>query len=156
MQIERASLDAMGGEDQVRSRVTAFLAALEAHKTTIGVAAPAEDPLVEAIARAGGMDAVEVIEPEPAQPSPLPPTWPPTITALEFRRQFTAEERAAITLAAARGLAAGDATLQLWLDDLNASQSVDLTDPQISQALTAMVSMGLLDAARPDEILKAA
>ena len=71
---------------------------------------------------------------------PLPRSLP----ALAFRRRFTPEERAAITLAASRGLEAGDATLQVWLDDLNSATEVRLDNPEIADALDMLVEAGLL------------
>jgi hypothetical protein len=71
--LTRDLIAAYGGLDSLTSRVEAFSAALDAHRYTEGEAAPVEDPLVEQIARAGGMGAVE-IEPEPEATEPVPPT----------------------------------------------------------------------------------
>jgi hypothetical protein len=76
----------------------------------------------------------------PPADAPLPRTLP----ALAFRRRFTPEERAAITLAASRKLEAGDATLQVWLDDLNSAAEVRLDNPEIAEALDMLVDAGLL------------
>ena len=52
-------------------RVAAYVAALEAHRFSIGEPRPVEHPLVEAIVAAGGMEAVEII-PDPPKPEPVP------------------------------------------------------------------------------------
>ncbi|MFN7308830.1 MAG: hypothetical protein ACK5TQ_19955, partial [Acetobacteraceae bacterium] len=61
-------------------RVAAYVAALEAHRFSIGEPRPVEHPLVEAIVAAGGMDAGEIVPtpsiPEPAAPPPPPPAPP--------------------------------------------------------------------------------
>jgi hypothetical protein len=79
--LTRDIIAAYGGLDALTARVVAFVAALEAHKLTVDVPAPTEDPLIDAIARAGGMDAVE-IEPEPAPPAPPEPPADPKAAAL--------------------------------------------------------------------------
>ncbi|MFC7611721.1 hypothetical protein [Teichococcus aestuarii] len=89
---------------------------------------------------------------------PLPPEAPPptpirVITPRQFRLRFTLAERGAITLAASRALAAGDATLQVFLDDLAASQEVELDHPDLAAGVQALVTAGLIDAARAAEIL---
>jgi hypothetical protein len=83
--------------------------------------------------------------PEPARKRIIPP--------LEFRRRLVADERASITLAASRGLEQGDATLQLWLDDLNSATEVDLDSPVLRQGLDLLVHAGLLPPARIGELL---
>lgn len=77
-----------------------------------------------------------------APPADMP--LPRTVPTLAFRRRFTPEERAAITLAASRKLEAGDATLQVWLDDLNSATEVRLDNPEIADALDMLVEAGLL------------
>jgi hypothetical protein len=52
-------------------RVAAYVAALEAHRFSIGEPRPVEHPLVEAIVAAGGMEGVEII-PDPPKPEPIP------------------------------------------------------------------------------------
>ena len=73
IEITRAVHDGFAGT--LEQRVADFIAALEAHRTSIGVPAPVEAPLIEAIARAGGMDAVSIIEPPPP-PEPAAPADP--------------------------------------------------------------------------------
>lgn len=84
IEITRAIHDGFAGT--LEQRVADFIAALEAHRTSIGVPAPVEAPLIEAIARAGGMDAVSIIEPppppEPPPPFALPQPAPPLIQKL--------------------------------------------------------------------------
>lgn len=138
-----------GGQEAVTVAVADLAAAWAAHASTVGVAAPSAPPLIEAIWRAGGMDAVEIIE-SADQPPPPPPR---TISALAFRRRFSNQERAAITLAASRGLEAGDATLQLWIDDLNAAGSIDLDLATVAEGLQALVQAGLIADGRVSEIL---
>ena len=123
MQIERPILDALGGLETVATAVTALATEWEQHAFTVGVPAPSAHPLIEAIWRAGGVDNVEVIDP-PIDGAPVP--VPRAIPALDFRRRFTPPERAAVTLAASRALEHGDATLQVWLDDVNAALAVHL------------------------------
>ncbi|MDO9501378.1 hypothetical protein [Falsiroseomonas sp.] len=76
------------------------------------------------------------------------------ITALAFRRRLPSERRAAITLAAAAALAAGDATIQVWLDDLSASQVVDLDDAELLAGVAALLDVGLISAAERDVLLR--
>ena len=75
IEITRAVHDGFAGT--LEQRVADFIAALEAHRTSVGVPAPVEAPLVEAIARAGGMEVVTIIEPPPPpEPPPAPDPWP--------------------------------------------------------------------------------
>ena len=76
-----------------------------------------------------------------------------SVTPREFRQRFTAAERGAITLAASRALEAGDPTLQMFLDDLSASQVVELDHPDTVAGIAAVVAAGLLSAARGAAIL---
>lgn len=84
--VPRALYDSFTGT--LEDRVTAFLVALQAHRQTIGVPAPVEDPVVEAIARGGGAFAIEE-PPEPGTPAqPEPPQTPepePELTRLQLR-----------------------------------------------------------------------
>lgn len=147
MQIERATVEHLGGVDAIAAAVAEHLAALDAHRFTIGVPAPIAAPIVEDIIRGGGMAAVEIVD-TPAAPPPSR-----AVTALEFRRRFTDAERAAITLAASRGLEQGDPTLQIWLDDLAAAGTVNLDAAEVSTALDMLVTTGLLAAERLAEVL---
>jgi hypothetical protein len=148
MRIESSSVAALGGKDAVTLRVEAFRRALDEHRFTVGVPAPAEDPLIDAIGRSGGMEAVEILD-----TADTPSAAPRTLSAFAFRRRFTQAERAAITLAASQALDAGDATLQVWLDDLNSTQFVELDNPELAAGLALLVEHKLIDAARVAEVL---
>lgn len=131
----------------LETRVAAFMQALEEHRFTVGVPAPVEDPLVEAIARAGGMAVAQILDEDGA------PVAARVVPTLAFRRRFTLEERAAITLAASQALERGDATLQVWLDDLSASREVDLDHPDTLAGMAALVAAELISELRAAEIL---
>ena len=150
MQIERPILDAIGGLEAVATAVAALAAEWERHAFTIGVPAPSAHPVIEAIWRAGGMNSLEVIDPPI---DGVPPTARRSIPALDFRRRFTPAERAAVTLAASRGLEQGDATLQVWLDDVNAALAVHLDQPEVAEGIAALVTVGLIAPERVAEIL---
>jgi hypothetical protein len=75
------------------------------------------------------------------------------ITPREFRLRFTLQERTVMTLAASRMLADGDASLQVFLDDLGAAQAVDLDHPEVAAGVDAIVAAGLITRARANEIL---
>ena len=93
---------------------------------------------------AGGVaDPAPVVVPAPIR----------VITPREFRQRFTNDERAAITLAASVALAAGDPTLQVWLDDLSASQVVELDHPEVAAGLDGLVVAGLISTERRAAIL---
>jgi hypothetical protein len=148
MQIERPAIDALGGIEAVTAAVADLAAAWEAHALTVGVPAPSAHPLIEAIWRAGGMEAVEIAEPLPDAPAIAPRAIP----ALDFRRRFTPAERAAVTLAASRSLEQGDAALQVWLDDATAAVAIHLDDPEVADGIGALVALGLLSPERAAEI----
>ena len=86
-------------------------------------------------------------------PPPAAIPQPRTISTLAFRRRFAAKELAAITLAASRTLAAGDATLQVAIDDLNSASEVHLDNPEIVGGLDMLVASGLIDAERKSALL---
>lgn len=90
-----------------------------------------------------------------AQPPPMPPVPPPIrrITALAFRRRLSAARRAAVTLAASVAMEGGDATIQVWLDDLGASQVVDLDDAETAAGVAALLTAGLISEAEHDALL---
>lgn len=92
----------------------------------------------------------------PLPPEPTPPTPIRVITARQFRERFTRAERVAITLAASQALEAGDAELQVFLDDLSASQVAELDHPDLIAGVQALVTAGLISAARAAEILSTA
>lgn len=143
LQLERAVVDRLGGLDTLAAAVAEHLAALDAHRLTVGVAAPVPPPIVADIIAAGGMEAVELIDTPAARGIP----------SLDFRRRFTPAERAAITLAASRAMDEGDAMLQVWLDDCNAAGTIDLDAPEVSGALDLLVAAGLLSEERKEAVL---
>lgn len=139
-------IDAFGGGDALAARVTAFQVSLDQHRFTEGVAAPAEDPLVESLARSGESWAAE---PVPEAPPPLEEPEPGPmrqIAVLAFRRRLGTETLAAITIAAAAALRADppDATLQVMLDNLTAARFVVLDDPETIAGLQHLRNAGLL------------
>jgi hypothetical protein len=77
-------------------------------------------------------------------PSPPPPPAIRRITPLAFRRRLVPARRAEVTLAASTALEAGDATLQTWLDDLNASRVVELDDPETVAGVAALRAAGAI------------
>jgi hypothetical protein len=80
-----------------------------------------------------------------AQPrAPEPPIR--TITPLAFRRRLSPARRVAVTAAAAQALAAGNAQLQTWLDDIAAARFVDLDDPELQAGVQALVAAQVLTA----------
>jgi hypothetical protein len=79
IEITRAIYDGFAGT--LEPRVDAFIAALDAHSTSVGIPAPGEAPLVEAIARAGGMAAVTIIDPPAPATPPEPDLSPPLLIA---------------------------------------------------------------------------
>lgn len=90
MRIGRNTVDEMGGEESLASRVAAYQRALEEHAQTEDVAAPVEHPLVVEIARLGGWSEVEVMEPPPVfretptghRPQDPPPFLPRGVLSL--------------------------------------------------------------------------
>jgi hypothetical protein len=90
-----------------------------------------------------------------AQDPPPPPAPPPIrcISALAFRRRLSPARRAAITLAASSAMEAGDASIQVWLDDLAAAQRVELDDAETAAGVTALLAAGLIDTAERDTLL---
>ena len=92
--------------------------------------------------------------PQAVQPPPTDPNAQPTsITALEFRRRFTMQERGRITAFAVERNVNGDPTLQVFLDDLASAGVVDLNDPETVQGVEYCVGMGLITPKRADAIL---
>jgi hypothetical protein len=79
IEIARAGYDGFAGT--LEQRVTDFIAALEAHRISVGVPAPVEAPLIEAIARAGGMAEVTIVDPPPPPPPPEPALPPPVLVS---------------------------------------------------------------------------
>ena len=66
LQISQSVIDEFGGA--LQARVSAYAAALDAHKLTVGEPRPVEHAIIEAIVAAGGMDFVTIIPSPPAAP----------------------------------------------------------------------------------------
>ncbi|MGX9965552.1 hypothetical protein ACVFYP_19655 [Roseomonas sp. F4] len=90
-----------------------------------------------------------------AQNPPPPPAPPPIrrIGALAFRRRLTPARRAAITLAASVAMEAGDASIQVWLDDLAASSIVELDNAETIAGIAALLAAGVITEAERDALL---
>ena len=80
MQISREQFEALSFD--LDAELAAFATALAAHASTVGVAAPVADPLVEAVHSAGGYTVVD----EPAEPEP--PLIAVSSLAAQKRRQI--------------------------------------------------------------------
>ena len=82
----------------------------------------------------------------PPAPPVSPPAGPVTrFSTLDYFSRFTDAE-----YAAARG---GPMAIQRGLDMLIAAQYVDVTDPRVAEYLAAMVTAGIITAARKAELL---
>jgi len=79
---------------------------------------------------------------EPAPPAPEPIT---RFSTLDYFSRFTDTE-----YAAARG---GSMAIQRGLDMLIAAQYVDVTDPRVTEYLSAMVTAGIITDARKAELI---
>jgi hypothetical protein len=134
---------------ELPSRVEAFRAAREAHRSTIDVPAPLEDPLVVAIADAGGMDAVDlkIIEP-PAAPQEHPSLLQPHV----FRFSFTFEERCEIELCSHIALSEGNAQMKVLWEDLNCQLLVDLDQQQVADFLDLLIAHDVIEEGRRSQI----
>jgi hypothetical protein len=80
-----------------------------------------------------------------ADPTPPPVT---VVSSRAFRQLFTAAEGQAITQAAQT-----NAQLRMFIDDEGAAGTVDLTNPEVTTGIVALVSAELLTQARADQIL---
>lgn len=81
--------------------------------------------------------------------TPLPAAAPSSqMSPLAFMARFTAVEQAAIAAAAQ-----SNAAMLLWLVQMAGAAFIDLVDPRTKQGVNALVSVGLLSAARGAEIL---
>lgn len=83
----------------------------------------------------------------PVEPTP-PPSPRTRLSRLEFRNQFTMAEKQALYTAAQSSV-----DIQIFLDDVNAAEYVELTAQETIDGLNALVAAGLLTQARADEIL---
>ncbi|MCX7382223.1 MAG: hypothetical protein NT133_12555 [Alphaproteobacteria bacterium] len=69
------------------------------------------------------------------------------------RRGRSRRSTSGAALAASRALEKGDATLQVWLDDVNAALAVHLDHPEVVEGIAALVTAGLIAPERVAEIL---
>lgn len=84
-----------------------------------------------------------------AQVKPIPP--PPTqrvLTKLQFRNRFTPAEKVAIYTAAAANV-----SVQIYLDDINAAEYINLDDASTAAGVAALEAAGLISVGRTAEIL---
>ncbi|MBK9440726.1 MAG: hypothetical protein IPN53_05165 [Comamonadaceae bacterium] len=93
------------------------------------------------------------------EPPPPAPVIPADLTHLEFRRLFTSTEQEfcdeleATFESNALLSAAQKRTLRTGYKNFYAASKVDLADPAIPPVLGLYVALGILDAARPAQIL---
>lgn len=80
---------------------------------------------------------------EEATPGPIR-----RIASLAFRRRLSPEQQGAITVAAARALAAEppDPRLQVFMDNLSAARVVELDNPETQAGVGMLEAVGLIDA----------
>lgn len=83
----------------------------------------------------------------PPEPDPVVKTWD---RALDFKLEFTMEERAQM-----RGFAKVDPVAEDFLDLLNSATRIVADDPLLLQGLAYMVGNGILTQPRVDAILHA-
>lgn len=79
-----------------------------------------------------------------------PPAPPKQFTSLEYLDLFTSAEQLAVATAAMN-----NATVKLWYDRMLAASFITLADPRTEAGLDALVSAGLLTAARKTAIVGA-
>ena len=77
----------------------------------------------------------------------LPPQ-PVVISSLAFRELFTSNEKVAITTAGF-----SNAAIRVFMDDESAAGSVNLSDPEVTGGIAALVTAGLLTQDRANQIL---
>lgn len=93
----------------------------------------------------GGFALVDPPKPE-EPPTPEPEPQPVTVmSTLTYFERFTDAEYTAVRQ--------GPIALQRGLDSLIAAQFVDVTDPRVDEYLSALVTAGIIDAARKTELL---
>lgn len=87
-------------------------------------------------------------------PAPAPDAPQTVIPSLDFRRSFTDAEKARITLEASRMLEQGDARLQVFMDDVASSGTVNLRATEVVTGIEFLLAKGLITPRRADEILR--
>lgn len=115
------------------------------HPDLVGACTPAEPGVAVGWAWTGSAFAA------PVQPAPA--ALPRRLSSLAFRRRLSPARRAAVTLAASAAMEQGDATLQVWLDDLNAAGVVELDDPETVAGVAAALAAGVITEAERDALL---
>lgn len=83
--------------------------------------------------------------------TPAPPAEPTPrtrLSPLEYRQQFTFDEKAALYTAAE-----SDPIVRMLIDDVAAAEYIELTDPQTVQGLQYLASIGVIAPHRIDVIL---
>lgn len=133
-------------EAEVRADLAAWIAEVEAHKGTVGV--PAPFPEYELLRHLGpgfvvledGDYAPEVDEPNPK--------FKTVFSSLEFLDRFTEAEQLTVVLASMN-----NAEVKLWWDKMLAASYVDINDPRTAAGIDALISAGLLETERRDEVL---
>lgn len=81
-------------------------------------------------------------------PTPTPQPKVRVISREEFRSRFTQAEKQAIYKAKATNI-----DIEIWLDDVQAADSINLDDSQITSGIDALVKAGLITKARATKIL---
>ncbi|MGI9128261.1 MAG: hypothetical protein ACR2IG_08615 [Roseomonas sp.] len=148
LRVPAEAIEAFGPD--LAERAAAYVAALAAHRLSIGEPRPVEHPLVEAIVAAGGMEAVEIIpappppEPEVSLPPPLPEVSVPPpgeITKLRLVESLGAagklRDAMALLKLEAPATDLTDAELLLrerWL----AAQKLNLLAPEVAPLIKAL------------------
>ena len=135
LQIPQATIDAFG--PTLAERVEAYMQAVQAHKHSIGIPRPSEHPLAEAIAAAGGMDAIEILAAPPGPDAPAPNA----ITKLRLVEILGAagklRDAFALLKLGAPISELTDAEL-LLRERWNAARTLDLTLPEVAFFLEAL------------------
>lgn len=75
------------------------------------------------------------------------------IRPLALRQRMSPATRAAITLAASTALDAGDATLQVFLDDMATAREVNLDSGDLVAGVAMLLAAGLIDVTQRDALL---
>ncbi|GHU11487.1 hypothetical protein FACS1894185_4800 [Betaproteobacteria bacterium] len=88
------------------------------------------------------------LEPEPDAPEPSAPTPPRIISRLAFRDRFTLEEKVRIYEAAE-----SVTEIKVFLDDIAASEQVDLDSPSVIVGLASLEASGIIAEWRAAEIV---
>ncbi|HEV7286780.1 MAG TPA: hypothetical protein VGN75_18160 [Kaistia sp.] len=146
MYLDQETIAALGDLSAIAERVAAHVAALEAHRSTVDVPAPTEDPVIEQIACAGGMDAVVV---EPADPRvPDVPSNLVALTPRQFRERFTQAEQDAIDAAAMT-----DLEMFRWRLRAAEAQLIELNHPETVEGIALLVAKRLISDERAGEML---